>query len=79
MRRQRAGDRNALEPAPDTAGAGAGLDRGSGVCALRAPPDRQLEAVVLRTYMGLSEQHAARAMGISLGAVNAHLEVVSCA
>jgi DNA-directed RNA polymerase specialized sigma24 family protein len=73
VRRRRVDDHNALQPASDAAGAGAGLDRGNGVCALRALPDRQLEAVVLRNYMGLSEQHTARAMGISLGAVNAHL------
>ena len=41
--------------------------------ALRALPDRQLEAVVLRHYMGLSEQQAAAAMGISTGAARAHL------
>jgi DNA-directed RNA polymerase specialized sigma24 family protein len=73
VRRRRVEARNALEPAPDTPGARAGLDRGNGVCALRALPDRQLEAVVLRNYMGLSEQHAAWAMGISIGAVKAHL------
>ena len=28
---------------------------------------------MLRNYMGLSEQHAAWAMGISIGAVKAHL------
>jgi len=73
VRRRRVDDRNALQPAPDTPGARASLDRGNAVSALRALPDRQLEAVVLRNYMGLSEQHTARAMGISTGAVNAHL------
>jgi len=73
MRRRRVDDHNALEPASGRPGAGADLDRRNGVCALRALPDRQLEAVVLRNYMGLSEQHAAWAMGISVGAVKAHL------
>lgn len=73
VRRRRVDDRNLLQPAPDTAGARAGLDRGRGVSTLRALPDRQLEAVVLRNYIGLSEQHAAQAMGISIGAVNAQL------
>jgi DNA-directed RNA polymerase specialized sigma24 family protein len=40
---------------------------------LRALPDRQLEAVVVHTYMGLSGQQAAAAMGISTGAARAHL------
>jgi DNA-directed RNA polymerase specialized sigma24 family protein len=73
MRRRRVEDHNAPEPVPDTPGAGDDLDRGNGVFALRALPDRQLEAIVLRNYMGLSEQHAAWAMGISIGAVKAHL------
>ena len=41
--------------------------------ALRVLPDRQLEAAVLRHYMGLSEQQAAVTMGISTGAARAHL------
>jgi DNA-directed RNA polymerase specialized sigma24 family protein len=49
------------------------LDRQTRVGALRALSDRQLEAVVLRNYMGLSEQQAAAAMGISTGAARAHL------
>jgi DNA-directed RNA polymerase specialized sigma24 family protein len=70
---RRAGDHKA----PDAPGAGhaatGGLDRETRVCALRALPDRQLEAVVLHTYMGLSGQQAAAAMGISTGAARAHI------
>jgi DNA-directed RNA polymerase specialized sigma24 family protein len=40
---------------------------------LLALPYRQREAVVLRTYMGLSERQAAAAMSISTGAVRSHL------
>jgi DNA-directed RNA polymerase specialized sigma24 family protein len=38
-----------------------------------AAPDRQLEAIVLHKYLGLSERQAARAMSISSGAARAHL------
>jgi DNA-directed RNA polymerase specialized sigma24 family protein len=49
-----------------------GADQETGPSALRALPDRQLEAIVLRSYIGLSEQQAATAMGISTGATRAH-------
>ena len=39
----------------------------------RALPARQREAVVLCSLMGLPEQEAASAMGISIGAVRSHL------
>jgi hypothetical protein len=39
----------------------------------RALPARQREAVVLYSLMGLPEQEAAAAMGISTGAVRSHL------
>jgi DNA-directed RNA polymerase specialized sigma24 family protein len=72
-RRWHAGDHKA----PDAPGAGhaatGGLDREPPAGALGALPDRQFEAVVLRNYMGLSEQQAAVAMGISTGAARAHL------
>jgi RNA polymerase sigma-70 factor (sigma-E family) len=42
------------------------------VDALRALPERQREAVVLRYYADLSEADTARAMGISAGAVKSH-------
>jgi DNA-directed RNA polymerase specialized sigma24 family protein len=78
VRRHRAvNDPNAPEPAPQAPGAGheatGHLDRDARACALRALPDRQREAVVLRNYMGLSEAQAAEAMGISTGAVGSHL------
>jgi DNA-directed RNA polymerase specialized sigma24 family protein len=41
--------------------------------ALLALPDRQREAVVLRNFMGLSEEQAAAAMSISTGAMRSHL------
>jgi DNA-directed RNA polymerase specialized sigma24 family protein len=50
-----------------------GADQETGPCTLRALPDRQLEVIVLRSYIGLSEQQAAAAMGISTGAARAHL------
>ena len=72
-RYRRAGERKAAD-AQDAGHAATGdLDRVTRVCALRALPDRQLEAVVLRNHMGLSEQQAAAAMGISTGAARAHL------
>jgi DNA-directed RNA polymerase specialized sigma24 family protein len=49
------------------------VNRDPWACALRALPDRQREAVVLRTYLSLSEKQAAEAMGISAGAVRSHL------
>ena len=43
------------------------------LAALRTLPARQREAVVLCSLMGLPEQEAASAMGISTGAVHSHL------
>jgi DNA-directed RNA polymerase specialized sigma24 family protein len=64
---RQAGERRVAD-APGAGHAATGdLDRVTRVCALRALPDRQLEAVVLRNDMGLSEQQAAAAMGISIG------------
>jgi RNA polymerase sigma factor (sigma-70 family) len=37
--------------------------------ALRQLPDRQREALVLRFYLGVTEEETARAMGISRGTV----------
>jgi DNA-directed RNA polymerase specialized sigma24 family protein len=74
VRRFRHADERKAADAPGGRRAATGdLDRGTRVCALRSLPDRQLEAVVLRNYMGLSEQQAAAAMGISTGAARAHL------
>jgi RNA polymerase sigma-70 factor (sigma-E family) len=39
------------------------------LAALRRLPDRQREALVLRFYLGVSEEETARAMGISRGTV----------
>jgi len=39
------------------------------LAAIRALPDRQREALVLRFYLDLSEEETARAMGVSRGAV----------
>jgi RNA polymerase sigma factor (sigma-70 family) len=60
--------------APAAGHAAAGyVNREPWACALRVLPDRQREAVVLRTYLSLSEKQAAEAMGISAGAVRSHL------
>ena len=39
------------------------------LAAVRRLPDRQREALVLRFYLGVSEEETARAMGISRGTV----------
>jgi RNA polymerase sigma-70 factor (ECF subfamily) len=49
------------------------LGQETGSMVLRALPERQLEAVVLHCYVGLSERQAATAMSISTGAARAHL------
>lgn len=75
--RRRAGERDASEPAPDGPAGGdeaiVGLDRAAAPGALWLLPDRQLEAIVLHKYLGLSERQAATAMSISSGAARAHL------
>jgi RNA polymerase sigma-70 factor (sigma-E family) len=69
-------DRNAPKPAPDEPsaehGAMALLERTAVITALRALPERQREAIVLRYYADLSEAQIASAMGISRGAVKSH-------
>jgi len=62
----------AVPGAPRAGHAGTG-SQDPQISALRALPDRQREAVVLRNCMGLSEEQAAEAMGISIGAVRSHL------
>jgi RNA polymerase sigma factor (sigma-70 family) len=61
---------------PDAASAEYGalvsLDRTAVVEALKALPQRQREALVLRYYADLSEAQIAEAMGISQGAVKSH-------
>jgi len=74
---QRVIDRDASQPAADMPGARqaatVGLAGEAGHHALLALPHRQREALVLHTYMGLSTEQAAQAMGISTGAAISHL------
>ena len=69
-------DRNAPKPAPDMPSAEQGaialLERSAVISALRALPDRQRQALVLRYYADLSEAQIAQMMGISKGAVKSH-------
>jgi DNA-directed RNA polymerase specialized sigma24 family protein len=71
------GDGETQHAAPEAPGAGPpaadDLGREPWVCALRAVPYRQREAVVLHHYLGLSGEQAAEAMGISAGAARSHL------
>jgi RNA polymerase sigma-70 factor (sigma-E family) len=76
LRHRSVADRNASRAAPDMPGAGQGamslLERGAVISALRALPDRQRQALVLRYYADLSEAQIAEMMGISKGAVKSH-------
>ncbi len=69
-------DKNTPKPPPDMPSAEHGaiiqLERSAVVSALRALPDRQREALVLRYYGDLSEAQIASMMGISRGAVKSH-------
>ena len=69
-------DKNAPKPAPDEPSAEhaamALIERTAVVAALRALPERQREAIVLRYYADFSEADIAAAMGISRGAVKSH-------
>jgi RNA polymerase sigma-70 factor (sigma-E family) len=69
-------DRNAPKPAPDMPSAEQGatslLERSAVIAALRALPDRQRQALILRYYADLSEAQIAEMMGISKGAVKSH-------
>src|ERR1700753_3683053 len=69
-------DRNAPKPAPDMPSAEQGaitlLEPSAVISALRALPDRQRQALVLRYYADLSEAQIAEMMGISKGAVKSH-------
>jgi len=68
--------RNAPKPAPDMPSAEQGamslLERSAVIAALKALPNRQRQALVLRYYADLSEAQIAKAMGISHGAVKSH-------
>jgi RNA polymerase sigma factor (sigma-70 family) len=48
------------------------LERSAVIGALRSLPARQREALVLKFYLGLSEEEIAAAMKISTGAVKSH-------
>jgi RNA polymerase sigma-70 factor (sigma-E family) len=69
-------DRNAPKPIPDMPSAEQGainlLERSEVISALRALPDRQRQALVLRYYADLSEAQIAEMLGISKGAVKSH-------
>lgn len=69
-------DKNTPKPPPDMPSAEHGaiiqLERSAVVTALRALPERQREALVLRYYGDLSEAQIASVMGISRGAVKSH-------
>jgi RNA polymerase sigma-70 factor (sigma-E family) len=69
-------DKNMQKAPPDMPSAEHGalvlLERSEVVAALRALPDRQREALVLRYYADLSEAEIATAMKISRGAVKSH-------
>jgi RNA polymerase sigma-70 factor (sigma-E family) len=69
-------DRNMPAGEPDMPsaeqGAIARLERSEVVEALRSLPARQREALVLKFYLGLSEEGIAAAMKISTGAVKSH-------
>jgi RNA polymerase sigma-70 factor (sigma-E family) len=69
-------DKNTPKPPPDMPSAEHGaiiqLERSAVVTALRALPERQREALVLRYYGDMSEAQIASTMGISRGAVKSH-------
>ncbi|MGO9778959.1 MAG: SigE family RNA polymerase sigma factor [Streptosporangiaceae bacterium] len=69
--------RNAPKPSPDMPSAEQGamslLERSAVIAALKALPDRQRQALVLRYYADLSEAQIAKTMGISQGAVKSHI------
>jgi RNA polymerase sigma-70 factor (sigma-E family) len=76
LRHRKVVDMHPPKPAPDEPSAEhavlALLERSAVVSALRALPERQREAIVLRYYADLAEADIAKAMGISRGAVKSH-------
>jgi RNA polymerase sigma-70 factor (sigma-E family) len=76
LRHRSVTDRNGPKPAPDMPSAEQGaitlFERSAVISALRALPDRQRQALVLRYYADLSEAQIAEMMGISKGAVKTH-------
>jgi len=71
-------DKNTPKPPPDMPSAEHGaiiqLERSAVVSALRALPDRQREALVLRYYGDLSEAQIASVMGITRRTLNSNYE-----
>jgi RNA polymerase sigma-70 factor (sigma-E family) len=69
-------ERNVPEPPPDMPSAEHGaialLERRAVITALKALPDRQRQALVLRYYADMTEGQIAELMGISKGAVKSH-------
>ena len=76
LRHRKVVDMHSPKPAPDEPSAEHAvltlLERSAVVSALRALPERQREAMVLRYYADISEADIAKAMGISRGAVKSH-------
>ena len=76
LRHRKVVDLHPPKPAPDEPSAEhavlALLERSAVVSALRALPERQREAIVLRYYADLAEADIAKVMGISRGAVKSH-------
>jgi RNA polymerase sigma-70 factor (sigma-E family) len=76
LRHRKVVDMHAPKPAPDEPSAEhaalAILERSAVAAALRALPERQREAIALRSYVDFSEADIAKAMGISKGAVKSH-------
>ncbi len=77
MRHRQVVERHAPRPEPDAPSAEYGAitraERDAVIAALRALPDKQREAIVLRFYGDLSEAEIAATMGVSQGAVKSHL------
>jgi RNA polymerase sigma-70 factor (sigma-E family) len=77
MRHRQVAEKHAPKPMPDAAsaeyGAIARAERDAVIGALRALPDKQREALVLRFYGDLSESEIAAAMRCSQGTVKSHL------
>jgi RNA polymerase sigma-70 factor (sigma-E family) len=76
LRHRKVVEMHAPKPAPDEQSAEHAaltlLERSAVTSALRALPERQREAIVLRYYGDFSEADIAKAMGISKGAVKSH-------
>ena len=76
LRHRKVVDMHPPKPAPDEPSAEHAaltlLERSAVASALRALPERQREAIVLRYYADFSEADIAKAMGISRGAVKSH-------